>query len=86
MNNSLTFPPCVYEMTSSIIELGCPLLQIVMPVKNQNRMANRLDPDETAHNESSHQDLQCLHWYLVWSIRLKGLTDFHTERDKSRRT
>ena len=36
------------------------LLQIAVLVKNQNRMANRVDPDETAHDEPSHQDLHCL--------------------------
>ena len=34
-------------------------------------MANSVDPDETAHYESSHQDLHCLHMYLVWSAWLK---------------
>ena len=29
-------------------------------VKNQNRITNSVDPDETAHYELSHQDLQCL--------------------------
>ena len=38
-----------------------------MSVKNQNGLANSLDPDETAHNEPSHQDLHCLHRYLAWS-------------------
>ena len=36
-------------------------------VKNQNRMANSVDPDETAHFESSHQGLHCLHRDLVVS-------------------
>ena len=40
-----------------------------MQVKNQNRMANSVDPDETAH-----QDLHCLHRHLVWSVLLNGLT------------
>ena len=39
-----------------------------MSVKNQNGMANRVDPDEP-----SHQDLHCLYRYLVWSEGLKGL-------------
>ena len=29
-------------------------------VKNQNRMANSVDPDETAHYEPSHQDIHSL--------------------------
>ena len=35
-------------------------------------MANSVDPDETAHDEPSHQDLHYLHRYLVWSAGLKG--------------
>ena len=31
-----------------------------MSVKNQNRMANSVDPDETAYYEPSHQELYCL--------------------------
>ena len=29
-------------------------------VKNLNRMANSVDPDETAHHEPSRQDLHCM--------------------------
>ena len=36
-------------------------------------MENSIDPDETAHDEPSHLDLHCLHKYLFWSDRLKGL-------------
>ena len=36
-------------------------------------MANSVDPDEMAHYKQSHQDLHCLHRYLFWSTRLKGL-------------
>ena len=32
-------------------------------------MANSVDPDETAHYEPSHQDLYCLHSYLVLVCR-----------------
>ena len=38
------------------------LLQIGISVKNQNWMANSVDPDETAHYEPSHQDL---HWSQI---------------------
>ena len=48
------------------------MLQTGMSVKNQNRMANSVDPAETAHFELFHQDLHCLHRYLVWSIEQKG--------------
>ena len=36
-------------------------------------MANRIDPDEMAHNEPSHPDLHCLQNYPFWSADLKGL-------------
>ena len=51
-----------------------PLFQIGVSIKNQNRMANSVDPDETAHYEPSHQDLRCLQKQMVWSAVLKGLT------------
>ena len=41
-------------------------------VKNLNINVNSVDPDEMAHIEPSHQDLHCLHRYLVWSAGLKG--------------
>ena len=50
-------PPSVYEMEVSIIESANASLQIEMSVKNQNRMANSVDPDETSYYEPSHQDL-----------------------------
>ena len=42
---------------------------------NQKSKQNAIsvDPDETAHNEPSHQDLHCLHSYLVGSARLNWL-------------
>ena len=36
-------------------------------------MANRVNPDETAHYESSPQDLHCLQKNVFWSTGLKGL-------------
>ena len=33
-----------------------------------NRMADRVDPDETARNEPSHLDLHCLQKYVCWEI------------------
>ena len=36
------------------------VMQIGVSVKNQNRMANSVEPDEMAHYEPSHQDLNCL--------------------------
>ena len=41
--------------------------------KIKNGMANSVDTDEMAHYEPFHQDLHCLHRYLFWSARLKGL-------------
>ena len=43
-------------------------------MKNQNRTANSVDSDETAHYEPSHLDLHYLHRYPNRSTRLKGLT------------
>ena len=52
-----------------------PLLNLDMSIvanrdvsQNQIRMKNSGDPDETAQYEPSHQDLHCLHMFLVWSI------------------
>ena len=36
-------------------------------------MANTVDPDETAHYEPSHLDLQCLQIQLLLCLALKGL-------------
>ena len=44
-----------------------------MSVKNQNRMANSVDPNEMAHYEPSYQGLHCLHRYLFWFVKLKVL-------------
>ena len=41
--------------------------------KKKNRMANSVDPDETAHYEPSHLDRLCLQRYLFLSAGLKGL-------------
>ena len=35
-------------------------------------MTNSVDPDEMAHYEPSHLDLQCLHRYWFWFAELKG--------------
>ena len=56
-----------------------------MSVKTQNRMANSVYPDETAHYEPSHQDLHSLHRYLVWFAGLKGLNLFLRGLDSSNR-
>ena len=46
-----------------------------MSVKNQNRMADSVDPDEMALYEPSHRDLYCLHMYLIWSAGLQALNE-----------
>ena len=64
-------------LTLSILSYGLflhslwilPLLQIWMSVKSKNRMANSEAP-----NEPSHQELHCLHRYLVWASELQGLS------------
>ena len=35
-------------------------------------MANSVDPDETAHYEPSHLDLNCLQSHQYWSVGVKG--------------
>ena len=42
----------------------CPLLLMGMAVKNQNRMANSVAPDEMAYYEPSYTELNCLH--RIW--------------------
>ena len=52
-------------MDSFIFDSGqTHCLQIGIAVKNQNRIANSVDPDEMARYEPSHLDLHCLHRYL----------------------
>ena len=58
----------LYQMDYSIFEkdyVHC--CKKGMSVNNQNRLANSVDPDY----EPSHQNLHCLHSYLVWSTGLK---------------
>ena len=45
------------------------------------RIANSVDPDETAHYEPSHPDLHCLHKYLFWVIGPKGLSYIQNRSD-----
>ena len=46
--------------------------------KNQKEMANRVDPDETAHYKLSHLELPCLQRYRFWSTGLKELRSTDT--------
>ena len=39
----------------------------------KNKMANSVDPDETACYKPSHLNLHCLQKYLFYSTGLKGL-------------
>ena len=45
------------------------LLQEGMSVRNQYRMSNRVDQDETVRNEPSHHDLHCRQMYLFLFCR-----------------
>ena len=47
--------------------------RVFFSLKIINRLANSVDPDETAHYEPSHLDLHCLHRHLYQSMGLKGL-------------
>ena len=61
-------------MDSSIHGFGhVHCLKSACQSKFKNRMANSVDLDETAHNEPSHLDLQCLQKCVFWFTRLKGL-------------
>ena len=40
--------------------LGSNILTLKVPITTIAKYANTDDPDETAHNELSHLDLQCL--------------------------
>ena len=46
-------------------------------------MANSVDPDEMAHYELSHLDLDCLHRYLYWSTGLKTVLVNRVEKVSS---
>ena len=62
----------IYEMDFPVTECGLVhCCQIGISVKSQHRIANSVDPDETAHDEPSHQALHRLHIYLFWSLGLK---------------
>ena len=43
-------------------------------------MANRVDPDETAHYEPSHLDLHCLQKYLPWSTDERAKINIATDK------
>ena len=47
-----------------------------------NRMADSVDPDETAHNEPSHQDLHCFQWCLCWYVVMKGFNQISNSLDR----
>ena len=42
------------------------LINPFSPANQNNFFANNVDPDETAHNEPSHQDLPCLPFCLIF--------------------
>ena len=48
-------------------------MQIGVQAKIKNEMAYSVDPVEMAHCKLFHLDLHCLHRYLFWSVRVKGL-------------
>ena len=51
-------------MNSSVFGFG--QVHCCKQVVSKKRMANSVDPDETAHNGPSHLDLHCLQRCLVW--------------------
>ena len=48
-------------------------MQIGLSVKNQDRMASSVEPDETARYKQFHLEPHCLQRYLFWTAGLKGL-------------
>ena len=72
----LIFNPFVPEFMKWII----PSLNLDTPtdanrnfsLKSKNRLANCVDPVETAPYKPSHLDLYCLHMYLFWSAGYTG--------------
>ena len=66
------FPFPFSDMGTSISEFGLiHCCSYWFQSKINNRMANSVDSDETAH-EPSHLDLHCLQRYLYWSAGMKG--------------
>ena len=50
---------------------------------NMDTFVNSVDPDETAHNEPSHQDLHCLpFYYLLLTETLFVTMDRNSEIDE----
>ena len=63
------------------------MLHIGVSIKIINRMANSVDPDETARSEPSHLDLHCLQSVLdCRAERLKSRTDRRTDEWTDRMT
>ena len=69
-NNPEAICPSNFFEVGGIIK---PLLVVHSVVFDFYRMVKSVDPDEMAHDKLSHLDLHCLHRYLFWSARLKGL-------------
>ena len=80
------FIPEFLKWTLPILSQVETTAQISDSFKNQTRMANKVDPDGTAHYEPSHQDLHCLQkkmfWSIVWSAGLKWLSVYFKENYK----
>ena len=58
---------------------GSKLHRHVFVMKIKNKMANKVDLDETAHEEPSDQELHYLHRCLFWSTGLKEIAySIHT--------
>ena len=64
------------------------LIKPFIPADPNLLFLNSVDPDETAHNEPSHQDLHCLAFYLMFWLRplfeTMILTRFKDGRDRFR--
>ena len=70
-------------MDSSIFEFG--QVHHCKQGLSQKQELDGKNPDEMAHDESSHLDLHCLHRYVFWSARLKWLTHLlQTEKGRKK--
>ena len=50
---------------SVMVDSSAVLFNLFSPADQNNAFVNSVDPDKTAHNELSHQDLHCLPCHSV---------------------
>ena len=60
------------KSTIPSLNFDMPIIAKRCVIQKSIRIANSVDPDETAHYEPSHQDLHCFP-VMVWPLGLKWL-------------